>query len=847
MKKLIDIIKMKIQISSACQGGLWLCFTFSFMLCFFAPLEAYFANMEEFWFDFGQLFPVVLVIFIFTLLLSGIFFFCIRKMKILVWIYSFILCLMIYLYIQGNYVPRNYGVLNGVDIEWENYHAYAVASFILIVLCLICWIVLALKTKDRIYIIGKNICKVLFLIQLTTLVVLFVQNSDKENISESTNVVTTKDMFRLSENRNILVFILDMFDSADFQELLSSESGSGYEEIFEGFTYYPDALGRYPNTRGALPYILTGTDYQKGEKYDEWIRSGYRSSEVYTAMKSNDYSVGIYTEPQFADQKYALNVEKADYTIANYFEFVKMMYKLVGFNYMPHQLKKNFYVTSGEFGKLKASKGYDVFSLDVQTFYKELEQEGILQTSVDNSFRIYHIEGPHPPYTFDETLMSNPEETYDVYDEASGCLYLLDTYFQKLKENDLYDNTAIIVMADHGYHGLWQNPLFLIKNFSEKHSFTTSDVRMSWKYLEDIFISLANGKKFDESDMEKYTENNEKRDYSYYSWDNDKWDRQYMPEIKDFLVYGEAKDISKFECTDSFPYELGKTLSFEKEETAKDYCVYGISESEGSGAWTYDRYAVIQFDFEGDYQDILVNLEYSNVKSSQQRVIAYANQVEVADFTVATAGSQEIRIPNELVKNGRLVLGFEFPNSISPKEEGLNNDSRSLALYMKQITLSSVSGEEESSDEVSAFSKDVKLGEKLLPDNIVAYSEFGFKDSENTHIWTDGSEVALNFKVNEEFENLQLDLSYSTYNGVQPVKIYANGMPVTEFEANGQEEKSIIIPGEYVKDGQLKLELQFTNCAAPSDVDPNSGDSRKLALALYSIMLLDTSEQPGVE
>lgn len=146
-----------------------------------------------------------------------------------------------------------------------------------------------------------------------------------------------------------------------------------------------------------------------------------------------------------------------------------------------------------------------------------------------------------------------------------------------------------------------------------------------------------------------------------------------------------------------------------------------------------------------------------------------------------------------------------------------------------------------------AFLKNIKLGKKLLPDELLVHNKLGFSESEHTHIWTEGSEAVLEFEIEEEFNDLRLDLNYGTYNGIQPVKLYVNNILVEEFEANGQEEKSILIPGEYVKDGNLNLQFRFTNEISPAEVDSNNEDKRKLALAFYSLVLSDTSLQYEVE
>lgn len=140
-----------------------------------------------------------------------------------------------------------------------------------------------------------------------------------------------------------------------------------------------------------------------------------------------------------------------------------------------------------------------------------------------------------------------------------------------------------------------------------------------------------------------------------------------------------------------------------------------------------------------------------------------------------------------------------------------------------------------------AFSKSVKLGTELLPDDIILYNELGFESSNHTYIRAIGNEAILYFKIKEDFSNLQLDLDYETYNGLQTVKLYANDVLVTEFEANGTEKKSIIIPGEYVTDGNLRLRFYFPNAISPAELDPTNRNIRKLALNFYRIKISDTS------
>lgn len=813
----------------------WIClnFVFSFTIYFFAPLEAFFANNAEFWFTFGHILPMLLVVFILHFILMSVFLFLLRKLRQSVWIYGFLFCTLLYLYVQGNYVPREYGAFDGTDIQWDSYHGYAIASIILICVFLMLWVVISIKIKDKIYDIGKWVCTGLVLIQLITLVILSIQNGIGKR---GTTLVTTQDMFNLSKNRNIIVFILDCFDSSFMQELLNETGGNKYEVILEDFTYYPDAVGGYPNTRGSLPYILTGKKYQHGETYRDWVDNGYAHSDIYTAMKKCNYDVGLYTSPKYVSSGYAVNMENAEHNMINYFDFAKVMYKLVAFNYAPHQLKRFFSVETKEFEKIWASKEYDVYSSDTPLFYEMLNSEGLIFSDSSNSFKVYHVDGTHTPYTFDELLKSEFKEEYDACNEAEGCMHLLDQYIQILKENEEYDNTAIVVMADHGYEGLGQNPLFMIKNFDERKKFTISDVKMSWDYLDEIFVSLASGEKIDEYYIQKFANDSDGvRYFSNYERGNNEWDRKYMPEITDYLVYGDAKDISKFESVNEYQYRLGEVLLFRKSEKVKEYCVYGISPD----GWTNGRYAIMQFDWADDDVDILVDLGYSVVSSPPQTVVVYANRHKIAEFVAEGADNQKIVIPHQMVSEGRLVLSFEFPDCISPKERGTGEDIRKLALFLDSIALYSMDKIVEENREKYSY----ELGSTLsfCKENATAnkFCINGFSSNEESFTWTDGNEAEMEFSVSGEYQDLLLDFSYFTYADEQHIVIYVNDNKVEDYVAKGTETKQIAIPNEYIDNDRIVLRFELPDAVSPKDAGTGE-DVRALALAMIDLTISST-------
>ena len=106
-------------------------------------------------------------------------------------------------------------------------------------------------------------------------------------------------------------------------------------------------------------------------------------------------------------------------------------------------------------------------------------------------------------YDKDVNIIGSDKGTYDQNVQAS--MTILKQYLDDLKEAGVYDNTAIVVMADHGYWTYWDdkllgrsNPLLAVKGVGEQHEMSVSEAPISYEDLQECFSRLLDGKSSDQ-------------------------------------------------------------------------------------------------------------------------------------------------------------------------------------------------------------------------------------------------------------------------------------------------------------------------------------------------------------
>lgn len=847
----MKVTKVKNRFKRICMPCLLLSVIFG--LC--GPIQLYLMNMSELWFSIEDIAWLCLFngIILFTVL-SGIG--LLLPESIVGYYIAVLFGISIGLYIQGNFDPTDYGVLDGRAINWDDYQLTGIFNTVLWFFCIAIPIAIQkMKPKLARHVLHVGSC-IIIAMQVVTVGTLFVTNHF--GVKNTTGYVSDQGINTVSSQENVIVFVLDAFDQVYFDEIRSTDPD--FLTPLDGFTYFDNVTGMYPTTKGALPYILTGQIYKNEQPYNNYIEEAYQKTAYYKDLISDGYDIGIYTSdvflPSYAGQ-YFSNYISGKTQVSSYSGLAKTLYNFVCFRYFPHILKEKFWFYSGAFDEWKGveeNSGTSVFNVDNFTFYDKIKNDGLQIVDDTKCYRFIHLYGVHPPYNMNENAEEITDGSVTAIDAARGSLYIVYEYLAQLKEKGIYDDSMIVVMSDHGAGAAAPtNPLFIVKQRTSTGSLQVSSAPVCQGDLmgtiaEDIGIN--DYKKYGQSIFEIQEGEMRERKYLYYQWD-DSWSSEYLPRLKEYRVDSVNNDLSSYHAIDYSisSYKLGDPIYFGKGGSAEQYCIEGFSIPEETFTWAASTDATMSFRIGEFSSDILkVQMNISKVFNQSQKITISIGDNVVYDDTLTQPGAVEFGIRKEYVQDGILELDFQFPDAISPYESGISGDIRTLAVGFSDMTIEESNLTEL---ELTALAQGISLynlGTKIefsTNENHTDVFTAGISGAEENFTWSLGTEGEIKLAVGEVSAPLEAEISVAgTIDGNQIISISAQGE--TLYEATlprGASKIQFRIPKEAVVDGILTLDLSYPNAISPQSINPDSTDTRVLSVRFSDMIITEQAEK----
>lgn len=572
----------------------------------FAPSQIFLSNVREFNVLYFELLGLsALVALPFFSLIALIIVLLPQNPGIHQKVVTLLLSLSFLLWLQGNILVWRYGLLTGQQISFNIYFLIFDAVVWLAI------IITALVKSAFFYKYAKIVSGIIIFVQLlSTSYLVFNQPEIPTTVYyelDSTN------KFTFSKENNVIVLVLDTFQSDKFQKIIDEDES--YEDIFDGFTYYRNALAGFPTTYASIPNILTGQYYDNSVWFTEYLEEAFFSSNsIPSVLTDAGYEVDCFSPQIYLDKTIFSNikdrVEIDSSTIVN-------IYDAAFFRYVPDFVKKYVYndgkwfLKNSFLGKMGVLNSEDdertptnvpqvtfdekALTLDDVTFINDMLTYSNTVGGI-NIFKFYRLDGCHAPYLLNENLKYEEMNDIDSYErQAKASLKITGLFLDELKRLEVFDNSMIFVIADHGIFGefggdMYGNacPLFLVKNFNGKGQMTFSDAPVSLSDIpKTIFSELGLKGDFDGESIFNLKESDyRERRFMFYNWATPgflDFHSNYLPSMKEYIVSGFVWSSESWRFTgQQLIAEFGERPLLEWED---GFCVFLESTAEYNFRW----------------------------------------------------------------------------------------------------------------------------------------------------------------------------------------------------------------------------------------------------------------------
>jgi len=539
----------------------------------FTPFYIYKGNISEFRISFTEVLEILMVPFSIAaviLVLAGLLF----KEKAYSRYLTLLFLIGLMLWLEANILVWDYGLLNGQGIDWsiQPWRGWVDGLIWLMVLSL------GFLFTEKVKRIAVITSAVLISLQFALMGWYSYKNSDIWT-RHTQEIVPPQGVFEFSSSQNVIHIILDAFQASAFDQILQADNKK-YSDALDGFVYFKDTVGSFPTTYMSVPAILTGENYQNKLPMQQHINSAFAGKNIVNTLHENGFKVdfiplGPYL-PRLYDNYYTIPGLYGD-------GFSEMYYKTylaagtfdVGlFRCMPHWIKKYIYNDQKWcFKQLVTKKISPTFqSIADKNFFKDFINKSCVTKSKPN-YKFVHLAITHQPIVMNEkgvyaggVLPATPEN-FVKQDQFGLDQFII--FINKLKTMGIYDNSLIILQADHG-SGIPVNqskqttvsdesisniigsatPLVVIKPPHSKGPLRVSSNAVSLVDIPKTITDMLHiNDTFPGKSMFAKENLSQNRKYYHYKWVNDNWQSTYFKILKEYTVSGEVTDEQSWQLT----------------------------------------------------------------------------------------------------------------------------------------------------------------------------------------------------------------------------------------------------------------------------------------------------------
>jgi hypothetical protein len=420
-------------------------------LCLFGPQTIYAGNVAEFSAPFWTLVRPLLVAgaaIVLALTAVGM----VLPTKSSRYFIALLFGVGLALWIQGNLLVADHGVLDGSDIDWtlESWrNPYEMALWILAPL-------VSIVAARHVAPIAPFASAALLTLQTIVLIASALGNArahaEWRGPSDS--------MFDLSRTKNVIHIVLDGFQSDVFADILRDER-ERLDTSFSGAVFFADHAGAFPTTIASIPAMLTGeTSYRNEQPLQSYFRDRFEHGSLFKALRAVGYRVDNITSWQYdnSSETHAFPIQRPYASYQEHTRFASWeLADLSLFRHAPHVLRESIYNDQ----KWRLQQVFGPRDTGTRRYHSANgaavldEFARRLTPAVDGPlYKFMHIGLPHLPVVLNANCefigaLRSPDRV--AYKGQARCAVTKATaILDRLKELGLYDSSLIVISSDHG-------------------------------------------------------------------------------------------------------------------------------------------------------------------------------------------------------------------------------------------------------------------------------------------------------------------------------------------------------------------------------------------------------------
>lgn len=695
-----------------------------------APLSFYLGNQSEYPISLTELLPYLVATFVATsaLLLTALE--LLRRLSSpLFGIFSALLVtLALAMWVQGHILVWDFGLLDGRGVDWQKWKAHAWTEVLLWSTLVVGGVSLVYRSPKR----RTGTTRLAVMLCIFSLAALTIQATTSESAPRFGT--SGAEFFRLHSSNNSLLVVLDSFQSEIFQEIVDKHPED--IDFLRGFTFYPDAVGGYPTTYASVSLMLSGRHYRNEIPIREFITQVNHGDNLGLAMNQSGIVPRFATSVApmtlagiYASSEIPISMQRIEQSVGR--GLLETAVKVVDgglFRISPTFLKRIVYRDGNWLlTRMVAPKGYPpgFHGADLR-FVDAFANLATADSLTDGEFRYIHFALPHWPLRVDENLNfveDMPAGRAAVVAQSRGALKLLKRLVNILVDLGIYTDSEILVVSDHGVFSLPLDyatlsagetsstitsrrhasalPLFLHKPSGVGHGLEISNAAVQ---LSDVPCFLQpTSEMFDCSGLSAARQSKVRlREFYYYRWGDEDWNRSYMPEMTQYHVTGNAWDRSAWRDTGArfadgeawrvdvgFPeFTMEKPIDAGVKAHASVFG-NGWGEAEGSHRWTIADAAIVQLSIgrplRAPARLRLLAAGYYDEKIVEQMVAVTVNGQTLGQIALRDLEWHELEIPAEIYGAGALTIVFYPTDPTPPCKKSGSADCRLLGMKLAKL------------------------------------------------------------------------------------------------------------------------------------------------------------------